>query len=425
VLEEQVTMRRRGAVWLAWGICGIPLVLVALIWLLHTKNAAVPLPPGDEPPGFFSPLFDAGVLLVFSVPAALVVSRQPRNPIGWLLVVIGYGVGVSAFASEYGFYAVVTAPGSLPAGIPVLWFADIVPFWLTFASVALLLLLFPDGRLQSHAWRPVAWAALASITLSLASSALYPRNLGGDPRLPQNPTGIRGWEKVDTLTALTALLFFALLLVCLVAVGVRFRRARGVERQQLKWFAFGAAALVLTSIAFVPLLWGGLDALVLVGFALFTTCVAVAMLRYRLYDIDRLINRTLVYGLLTVLLGGGYAGLVLGLGQLLGRDSSLAVAAATLAVAALFQPARRRIQDAVDRRFNRRRYDAARTIGAFSARLREQLDLDTLSVELLRVVDQTMQPTQVSLWLRPAARGAMGPARPPGAGGGGGSAVGS
>jgi len=197
--------------------------------------------------------------------------------------------------SEYGFYAVVTAPGSLPAGIPVLWFADIVAAWLTFASVALLLLLFPNGRLPSCAWRPVAWAALASLTLSLASSALYPRNLGGDPRLPQNPnpTGIRGWEKVDTVTSLTALLFFALLLVCLVAVGVRFRRARGVERQQLKWFTYGAAALVLTCIAFVPLAWGGLFALILVGFGLFTACVAVAMLRYRLYDIDRLINRTL------------------------------------------------------------------------------------------------------------------------------------
>jgi hypothetical protein len=398
-------MRRRAAVWLAWGICGIPLVLVAFIWLLHTKNAAVPLPPGDEPPGFFSPLIDAGVLLVFSLPAALIVSRQPRNPIGWLLVGVGYGVGVSAFASEYGFYAVVTAPGALPAGIPVLWFADIVLAWLSFASVALLLLLFPHGRLPSRAWRPVAWAALASVTLSQASSSLYPRNLGGDPRLPHNPTGIRGWEKVDTLTSLTALLFYALLLVCLVAVGVRFRRARGVERQQLKWFAYGATALVLTSIAFVPLAWGGLEALILVGFTLFATCVAVAMLRYRLYDIDRLINRTLVYGLLTALLASVYATVVLVLGQLFGgirgKPPSWVVAGATLAVAALFQPARRRIQQAVDRRFNRRKYDAATTVAAFSARLRDEIDLDTLSAALLAVVNQTMQPTGVSLWLRP------------------------
>jgi hypothetical protein len=173
---------------------------------------------------FFSPLFDAGVLLAFSVPAAFIVSQQPRDPMGWLLVAIGYGVGVGDFASEYGFYVVVTAPGSLPAGIPVLWFVDIVAAWLTFASVALLLLLFPNGRLPSRAWRPVAWAALAGLALSLASSALYPRNLGGDPRFPQNSTGIRGWEKVDTVTSLTALLFFALLfvallLVCLVAAG--------------------------------------------------------------------------------------------------------------------------------------------------------------------------------------------------------------
>jgi len=132
--------------------------------------------------------------------------------------------------------------------------------------------------------------------------------------------------------------------------------------------------------------------------------IGVAMLRYRLYDIDRLINRTVVYGLLTALLGGGYAGLVLMLGQLFGRSSSLAVAAATLTIAAAFQPARRRIQAAVDRRFNRRRYDAARTIAAFSARLREEIDLDSLSAELLGVVDQTMQPTRVSLWLRPPTR---------------------
>jgi hypothetical protein len=159
--------------------------------------------------------------------------------------------------------------------------------------------------------------------------------------------------------------------------------------------------------------------------ALLPLAAGAAILRYRLYDLDRIISRTVAYSLLTVLMGGAYAGVVLGLGQLLGRDSPLVVATATLAVAAAFQPARRHIQQAVDRRLNRRRYDAARTIAGFSARLRQQVDLGTLSAELLGVVEQTMQPTQVSLWLRPAARGAMGPARPPGAGGGGGSAVAS
>jgi len=187
---------------------------------------------------------------------------------------------------------------------------------------------------------------------------------------------------------------------------VRFRRARGVERQQLRWVASAAALVVLAA----PVALGGVavGATAVVTWTL-STCLATlplalgaAILRYRLYDLDRIVSRTLAYGLLTLLLGGGYAGVVLGLGQLLGRDSSLVVAGATLAVAALFQPARRRVQQAVDRRFNRRRRDAAQTIQAFSARLRDELDLDTLSVELLAVVNQTMQPTTASLWLRPS-----------------------
>jgi len=187
---------------------------------------------------------------------------------------------------------------------------------------------------------------------------------------------------------------------------VRFRRARGVERLQLRWVAVAAALVSLAGVVVLASL--GLGATTLLTWAA-SICVALipmaigaAVLRYRLYDLDRIISRTLAYGLLTLLLGGSYTGVVLGLGQLLGRTSGLAVAVATLTVAALFQPARRRIQGAVDRRFNRRRYDAARTIQAFSARLRQQVDLDTLTTELLAVVEQTMQPTQVSLWLRPS-----------------------
>src|SRR6266536_574072 len=193
-------------------------------------------------------------------------------------------------------------------------------------------------------------------------------------------------------------------LVAAASLVVRFRRARGAERQQLRWVAFAAAvvslaaALVLAAmLTETPALFGwglGLCAGIL------PLAIGAAILRYRLYDLDRIISRTLAYGLLTVLLGGGYAGVVLGLGQLLGQDSPLVVAAATLAVAAAFQPARRRVQRAVERRFNRRRYDAVRTIQAFSARLRQQVDLDTLTAELLAVVEQTMQPTRVSLWLR-------------------------
>jgi hypothetical protein len=188
---------------------------------------------------------------------------------------------------------------------------------------------------------------------------------------------------------------------------VRFRRAQGVERQQLRWVALAAALMALAvPIVLAPV---ALEIPVLVVWApavwvvVLPVAVGAAVLRYRLYDLDRIISRTLAYGLLTLLLGGGYAVVVLGLGQLLGRDSPLVVAAATLAVAALFQPARRRVQAVVDRRFNRRRHDAARIIAEFGARLRDQVDLDTLTADLLAVVDQTMQPTQASLWLRPQA----------------------
>jgi hypothetical protein len=186
---------------------------------------------------------------------------------------------------------------------------------------------------------------------------------------------------------------------------VRFRRAHGVERQQLRWVALAAALMVLAGpIVLVPVV---LESPILVDWAsavwvvVLPVAVGAAVLRYRLYDLDRIISRTVAYGLLTLLLGGGYAVVVLGLGQLLGRESPLVVAAATLAVAAVFQPARRRVQAVVDRRFNRRRHDTTRIIEAFGTRLRDQVDLDTLTTDLLGVVDQTMQPTQTSLWLRP------------------------
>ena len=216
------------------------------------------------------------------------------------------------------------------------------------------------------------------------------------------PTGL-----LLAVAAVDALIVLATLVAAAGSLVVRFRRARGVERQQLRWLAVGAALAAVALLVAVAAGAMGKDGVVLAALG---TCVALlplatgaSILRYRLYDLDRIISRTLAYGLLTVLLGGGYAGVVLGLGQLLGRDSSLVVAMATLAVAAMFQPTRRRIQALVDRRFNRRRYDAALTIQAFSERLRQQVDLDSLTAELVGLVEQTMQPTQVSLWLRPQA----------------------
>jgi class 3 adenylate cyclase len=395
-------MRRRGAVWLAWGICGIPLVLAVLIWLLNTKNAAWANEP--EPLGI-SPLFAAGVLLVFSIPAALIVSRQPRNPIGWLLAAIGYGVGVADFASEYGFYTVLTAPGALPAAIPVLWLGNALGLWLTLASVPLLLLLFPDGRLPSRGWRPVAWATLATLTISRAAGVLDPRtrNLGGDPRLPENPTGIHGWETtLGTVQALSGLLFLAFLFVSLTAVGVRFRRAAGVERQQLKWFAYGALALVLTFIGFNLLSSVGLFVLILLGFGVFTGCVAVAMLRYRLYDIDQLITRTVVYGLLTVLATAVYLAIVVGIGTLVGsrgKPNLFLTIVATAVIAVAFQPARDRSRRLANRLVYGKRATPYEVLSGFSRGMARASTDDSLQRMACLVVEAT-GAVQATVWLR-------------------------
>jgi hypothetical protein len=276
--------------------------------------------------------------------------------------------------------------------------------------VGLVLLLTPSGSLPSPRWRWWARLVAAGPLVFLLALALGP----GLVIAPYDPV-------IDQVTspALAGAVWVAIAVAIAIAVGglavgvwslvVRFRRARGVEREQLRWVAFAAALTVPPAAIIVTGVVVGATGAVLVVLAagacmaLLPLAVGAAILRYRLYDLDRIISRTLAYGLLTALLGGGYAVVVLGLGQLLGRDSSLVVAGATLVVAALFQPARRRIQAAVDRRFNRRRYDAARTIAAFSARLREEIDLGTLTAELLTVVEETMQPTRVSLWLRPPA----------------------
>jgi hypothetical protein len=240
-------------------------------------------------------------------------------------------------------------------------------------------------------------------------SALQP-TLQNEDHPVRNPVGLAGTPDPEE-GALGAVLI-GLLVVCAAAAAIslvlRFRRSQGVERQQLKWFTYAATLMILFMLLSDYLLPQSSIIDALYGFVVVLVPVAagVAVLRYRLYDIDRLINRTLVYGLVTVLLAGVYAGLVLVLGELsgglAGGTPSWVVAGATLAVAALFQPARRRVQAVVDRRFNRRRYDAARTVEAFSARLREEVDLDTLSAELLAVVDQTVQPTRAALWLRPS-----------------------
>jgi hypothetical protein len=400
--------RPQTVAWLARLACGLAVMLLGAALLLLLAS-----PPGSLPEGSMSRQ-ELPIRLISRlgppVLAGLICLRRPSNPYGWVWSGYALGWAVVGFTDAYKLYVSVGARPLWWAS-PIAWVGGVaIPS--LFALTALILLLFPDGQPPSRRWRGFAWTIGAVGLLGTVAAALRPVH---DTPVG-NPLAVEG-AVGDTLRAvadfaITALLFA--ILVSAVTLLLRFRRARGQQRQQLKWLAYGGELFgALLAIALVglqaPRLWNAV--LETLTFGALYTAVGVAVLRYRLYDIDRLLNRTLSYGLLTILLGGGYAGLVLGLGQLLGRDSSLVVAAATLAVAAVFQPARRRIQAAVDRRFNRRRYDAVRTIGAFSARLRDQLDLDTLSTELLGVVDQTMEPTWASLWLRPSPPGSLGTPR--------------
>jgi hypothetical protein len=271
-------------------------------------------------------------------------------------------------------------------------------------GITLPFLLLPDGRLRSRRWRLVAAAAVAGVALFVAGAILSPGETGNDPGPIDNPVGLAGVAgRVAMVVTISGLVLYAVsLLAALVCVVLRFRASRGVERQQLRWVAAGAAVAVLVLLPLPGGEW--LPAfMTVVGLLCMPVSVAVAVLRYRLWDLDRLISRTVTYLLVTGLLVLPYLLILPAATRLAAGSGSLAVAAATLAAAALFQPLRRRVQDLVDRRFNRRRYDAAGTVEVFAARLREQVNLDALSAELLAVVDQTVAPTQASLWLRRSA----------------------
>jgi hypothetical protein len=357
---------------------------------------------------------DSSLLLAFAafmVVGAIIVAHRPGNAVGWIFSAIGLLTAIGVLATEYAAYAARTRSGSLPGVVLAAWFTS----WWWYPTLVLVLvftpLVFPTGRLMSTRWRPVAVAAGLGTAAIITLSALQPTLQNEDDSV-RNPIGLAGVPDPEE-GALGAALF-GLLLACVAAaalsVVLRFRRSQGVERQQLKWFTYAATLMALFMLLSDYLFPQSsvVDALYGLVIALVPAAAGVAVLRYRLYDIDRLINRTLVYGLLTALLGAGYAAAVLVLGQVFGgvggNPPTWVVAGATLAVAALFQPALGRTQAVVDRRFNRRKHDAAQTIQAFSTRLRDQVDRDTLSAELLAVVEQTMQPTRVSLWLRPPTR---------------------
>jgi hypothetical protein len=400
------TAPRRG-----WSVLAAALASAALGALLGVLNHF-------QPAGSVALWFDLVSSLALAVPGAVLVGYRPANPIGWILAAMGLTAGASVVLGEYGYYALHTNPGAMPGSVLALWLQTLVWFP-PIGLVPLLALLVPDGSPPSTRWRPLAWVAVAAMAVVIVAGAVSPGPIGGEPLpgTPQNPLGIgRARQALDLAEGVAFLVTPALAGVALLALALRFRRAQGTERQQLKWFAYGTFLLLAGGVAlFLPLSEAVAKVIVAAGLGCFTATLAVAVLRHGLYEIDVIINRTLVYGLLTALLAGVYAAAVLVLGQLFGgvgeHPPSWVVAGATLAVAVLFQPARRRIQAVVDRRFNRRKYDAAKTLEAFSARLRDQVDLDTLSTELLAVTNQTMQPTMATLWLRPS-----GQARPRGQG---------
>ena len=395
-------MSRRNAARAAWGL-----------WTLNVAVIVVLLLQSSGGSGAWGAATGAVFIAVFASTGALVASRIPGNPIGWLLclnalafAVGGVCVAVSDSAFREGWDgAVVTAAAWVGTFV---WMVGVGP------AATFVLLLFPNGRLPSRRWGPVAWLAGGSLLAIVLALALAPGRIE-DTRVT-NPFGVDAAADVLPIveTAGLAVLFVSILASCASLVA-RYRASGRGQRQQLKWLAWSLPVVLawLGASIWVESTQTGdraldiANALASIGLTIVPVAIAIAILRHRLYDIDVVINRTLVYGALTVTLGGVYLGLVLVLQLVLNpvtSQSDLAVAASTLAVAALFGPVRGRIQAVVDRRFFRQRYDAARTVESFSGRLRHEVDLESVSADLRGVVSETVQPTHVSLWLRSGGR---------------------
>ena len=388
---------RRGA-WLAWAVWA--LVVAGLVVAI-----ALPERGGDE--DLWSLLASIVFALSFGTVGALVASRRPDNPLGWIMCLAGLAYAVGGVTVSY--TESTLADGDDGA---LVTFADWISGWVWMVGIGpaatFLLLLFPSGKLPSPRWRPVGWAAAAALCLMLPGLSLT-ESPTGDPG-PDNPLGVPGAE---VAAGIGALLLVVAAVASIASLAVRFRRARREERRQLKWLTYAAA---LVGVALLVLLVAEAtvgtsdevsNTLVSLSVAALPVSMGIAILRHGLFDIDVVINRTLVYGVLTATLAGAYLGLVLLLQLALSpltEKSDLAIAGSTLAVAALFRPARRRVQELVDRRFFRHKYDAALTLEGFGVRLRDEVDLDALGGELRTVVAETMQPAHVSLWLRGAPR---------------------
>jgi hypothetical protein len=394
-------LSRRTAGWVAWSLCGLTLVGIACAVLLAVANSYA----------FRDLIFlltETSAVLV----GGLIASRQPRNPVGWLIIGHALCFTLGEFGRQYAIYGVLTDPGSLPLAGAMASPA----YWAWFPGLmlvtAFLPLYFPDGHLVSRRWRPVAWLALLVTACSTAFAVIRPS--GDETRGLPNPLGIESLGDLGTLSRVfEVVLTVSWVLVGLLSVAslvVRFLRAHGVERQQVKWVAYAAMFFIFWAV--LAQLLQNVHSLAVVDEILFVASLqglwiatGVAVLRYRLYDVDLVVNRALVYTVITTLLVIIYfvavAAFQMVLRPLPGDESQLAVVASTLAIAAVFNPLRIRMQELIDRRFYHRKYDARKTLEAFSHKLREETDLDRLGGELVSAVQETMQPQHASLWLRP------------------------
>ena len=393
-------MSGRAAAWLAWSLVVLSVVLLVggISFALMIRSS---VPDGSVTLSVLA--------LAFSVVGAIIASRQPRNAIGWLFCSVGVTIGLSSFAGDYTEFWLASGFGrGVLLGETAAWFSSWSWTLLVYVPTSFLLLLFPDGRLPSPRWRPVAWCAVLGLIGFLAGYTLEPGPLEDFPQI-MNPYGVDSLI-LEAVAVAGAILASASMVASAISLIVRMRRAGRAQRQQIKWLAYGGALAVgAVFVGGVISVWIGevgyaLTSIGLLGVPIFT---GVAIARYRLYEIDIVINRTLVYGALTAALVALYFGGVATLHALLralsGQEQQpqLAIVVSTLAIAALFNPLRRRIQAFIDRRFYRNKYDARKTLEAFSAKLRDEADLDALRVGLVGVVRETMQPAHVSLWLRP------------------------
>ena len=411
-------MSRRIAAWLAWSLAGFSLAMFAASVALHLATLPVQLPTSWGTGGLSIVLYAYLPFLAFPVVGALIASKRANNPIGWICLAVGLLWILSITSGPYAVYGLrVATPGSVPFPAAIASLSESTGPTAIALLGTFLILLFPDGGLPSRRWRPVAWLSGTVIALNFVVGILAPGPLS-DLRNVSNPFGLEGYPWVADARDAVGLLLPLCMLASAVSLVLRYRRSGGEVREQIKWIAFAASVVAVGFSAAViygtfaqdaiggGLSWGNvLEDMITLSFAGVPIAVGFAVLKYRLYDIGVVINRTLVYGSLTATLVAVYFGGVTVLQGVLraltGQESALAVVASTLVIAALFSPFRRRIQRIIDRRFYRSKYDAAKTLEAFSAKLRDETDLEALNSELVGVVRKTMRPAHVSLWLRP------------------------